>query len=76
MKRYAKREEGGSDDPVARDLQCFLNQPNINMIIPWVYEIYKSVRGGSGGSGGSGEGGGGGDDDQPCDDGYYWEDLN
>ena len=26
-----------------KDLECFLNQPNINMVIPWVYEIYKNM---------------------------------
>ena len=44
-------------DPRMKDLECFLNQPNINMVIPWIYGIYKSVR--DGGSGGGGGGGGG-----------------
>ena len=25
------------------DLSCFENQPNINMTIPWIYEIYKTM---------------------------------
>ena len=25
------------------DLSCFENQPNINMTIPWIYEIYKNM---------------------------------
>ena len=32
----------GEDDK-AKSLQCFLNQPNINMVVPWIYEIYKSM---------------------------------
>lgn len=67
-KRQFKRESE-EEDKVERDLQCFLNQPNINMIIPWVYSIYRSVKDGGGGSGGGGGGGGG------SDDGYYWDDL-
>lgn len=61
----AKSREGQQEDKVEKDLQCFLNQPNINMIIPWVYSIYRSVK-----EGGGGGGGGGGDDDS-----YEWEDL-
>lgn len=30
-------------DPKMKDLKCFLNQPNINMVIPWVYEMYKNM---------------------------------
>ena len=25
------------------DLDCFLNQPNINMAIPWIYEIANAM---------------------------------
>ena len=25
------------------DLNCFLNQPNINMAIPWIYEIANAM---------------------------------
>jgi hypothetical protein len=46
-----EEEEGGQEDEVAKDLECFLNQPNINMTIPWIYQIYKSVKSGGGGGG-------------------------
>ena len=26
-----------------KDLECFQNQPNINMVIPWIYDIYKNM---------------------------------
>lgn len=55
VKRTKREQE--QEDKMAKDLECFLNQPNINMVIPWIYGIYKSVRDGSGG--GSGGGGGG-----------------
>ena len=50
----SSRDGGGEedDDKVAKDLECFKNQPNINMTIPWIYQIYKSVKSG-GGSGGA-----------------------
>lgn len=54
-----KKKKGGEEDPVLKDLECFLNQPNINMAIPWIYEIAKTVKEGGGGGGGSG---------------YEWED--
>ena len=57
VKRTKREQE--QEDKMAKDLECFLNQPNINMVIPWIYGIYKSVRDG-GGSGGGGSGGGGG----------------
>ena len=40
-----KVQKGGSGgfDPKIKDLQCFLNQPNINMVLPWLYEIYKNI---------------------------------
>lgn len=50
----SSRDSEDDDDRIAKDLECFLNQPNINMVIPWVYQIYKSVRDGGGGSGGGG----------------------
>jgi len=28
---------------MAKSLECFLNQPNINMVIPWIYEISKTM---------------------------------
>lgn len=55
VKRTKREQE--QEDKMAKDLECFLNQPNINMVIPWIYGIYKSVR--DGGSGGGGGGGGG-----------------
>ena len=30
-------------DPKMKDLECFLNQPNINMVVPWIYDIYKNM---------------------------------
>ena len=30
-------------DPRMKDLECFQNQPNINMVIPWIYDIYKNM---------------------------------
>ena len=53
-----QEQEQEQEDKMAKDLECFLNQPNINMVIPWIYGIYKSVRDGGGGSGGGGGGGG------------------
>ena len=41
-KKVQKRGSGGFDLKI-KDLQCFLNQPNINMVLPWLYEIYKNV---------------------------------
>lgn len=41
-KRVQKGGSGGFD-PKIKDLQCFLNQPNINMVLPWLYEIYKNI---------------------------------
>lgn len=39
-RKVQKRD--GSSSPTD-NLECFLNQPNINMTIPWIYEIYKSM---------------------------------
>lgn len=41
-KKHNVRGETGFD-PKMKDLECFLNQPNINMVIPWVYDIYKNM---------------------------------
>ena len=41
QKRNVRGETGF--DPKMKDLKCFLNQPNINMVIPRIYEIYKSM---------------------------------
>ena len=41
-KKVQNRGSGGFD-PKIKDLQCFLNQPNINMVLPWLYEIYKNI---------------------------------
>lgn len=40
--RHNARGETGFD-PKMKDLKCFLNQPNINMVIPWIYDIYKNM---------------------------------
>ena len=42
-------------DPKMKELQGFLNQPNINMAIPWIYEIRNAIKEGGGGSGEAGE---------------------
>lgn len=39
-KRTAQRRDDGSYE---RELQKFLNQPNINMVVPWIYDIYKNM---------------------------------
>ena len=26
-----------------KELEYFLNHPNINMVIPWIYDIYKNM---------------------------------
>ena len=49
-KQKKKRKRGG-EDPVLKDLECFFNQPNINMAIPWIYEIRNAVKEGGGGGG-------------------------
>jgi hypothetical protein len=30
-------------DQTAEALKCYENQPNINMVIPWIYEIAKNM---------------------------------
>jgi hypothetical protein len=42
-KRKGKTRRETESDPKTRDLECFLNQPNINMVIPWIYDIYKNM---------------------------------
>lgn len=42
MAKKAKRGETGFD-PKMKDLECFFNQPNINMVVPWIYDIYKNM---------------------------------
>ena len=41
----SKDEQRSSDefDPKTKELQSFLNQPNINMVLPWLYDIYKNI---------------------------------
>ena len=44
METRGKGQRGsGGFDPKIKDLQCFLNQPNINMVLPWLYDIYKNI---------------------------------
>ena len=44
MKVSRKRSRGETGfDPRLKDLKCFRNQPNINMVIPWIYDIYKNM---------------------------------
>ena len=42
MARSKRREDGG--DPRVKDLDVFLNQPNINMVVPWIYEIANTMK--------------------------------
>ena len=28
---------------MAKSLECFKNQPNINMVIPWIYEMAQNM---------------------------------
>ena len=42
----ARRKDSATrdgEDDKAKSLQCFLNQPNINMVVPWIYDIYKNM---------------------------------
>lgn len=57
MARNQKRRRDGQQesDPKTKDLECFLNQPNINMVIPWIYEIYKNMATSRSRDGGSGD---------------------
>lgn len=59
-------------DPKTKELQSFLNQPNINMAIPWIYEIRNAINEGGGGAGGAGGGEEGGEEGGGS---YEWEDL-
>jgi len=43
MAKFTKRESEEEEDEKAKSLRCFENQPNINMVIPWLYEISKSM---------------------------------
>lgn len=40
MAKYTDRND---EDEMAKSIRCFENQPNINMVIPWIYEISKSM---------------------------------
>ena len=42
MARRKRREDNG--DPRVKDLDVFLNQPNINMVVPWIYEIANTMK--------------------------------
>lgn len=41
MARGTKKKR--DQDKMAESLKCFENQPNINMVIPWIYEISKTM---------------------------------
>lgn len=41
--RNKKVSREGEDDKMEKSLKCFENQPNINMTIPWIYEIAKNM---------------------------------
>ena len=44
MAKTVKKARGETGfDPKMKDLECFLNQPNINMVVPWIYDIYKHM---------------------------------
>lgn len=38
-----KKTRRDQDKDFGKSLQCFKNQPNINMVIPWIYEMYSSM---------------------------------
>lgn len=39
--RTKKRDQNGD---MAKSLKCFENQPNINMVVPWIYEIANTMK--------------------------------
>jgi len=41
--RKQRRDEQSEEEKTKRSLDVYLNQPNINMVVPWIYEIYKSM---------------------------------
>ncbi len=41
VKRTGKQRVRDASTP--RNLDVFLNQPNINMVVPWIYDIYKNM---------------------------------
>ena len=41
-KRTGKQRVRDASTP--RDLDVFLNQPNINMVVPWIYEIANTMK--------------------------------
>lgn len=40
----AKGQKKREEDPRTKNLDCFLNQPNINMVVPWIYEIANAMK--------------------------------
>jgi hypothetical protein len=40
----ANRQKKREEDPRTKNLDCFLNQPNINMVVPWIYEIANAMK--------------------------------
>lgn len=56
----SSRSSDDKKDDVEKGLECYLNHPNINMTIPWIYSIYKSIKSGGGSGGGGSDGGDGG----------------
>ena len=43
MSKTKKTQTSRGGDDMARSLKCFENQPNINMVIPWIYEISQNM---------------------------------
>ena len=41
MAKKQKRTRDSSE--IERGLKCYENQPNINMVIPWIYEIANNM---------------------------------
>lgn len=44
MHQIKLRKRGDDGEKQKRDLDCFLNQPNINMVIPWLYDIKNTMK--------------------------------
>lgn len=43
MAKSKKRQVSREGDDMEESLKCFANQPNINMVIPWIYEMAQNM---------------------------------
>lgn len=43
MAKSKKRQVSREGDGMEESLKCFANQPNINMVIPWIYEMAQNM---------------------------------